>query len=106
MRARGDYSTRLKRGKVGTTIKADKIAWPKTLREQVRTVLELLKTETLSAEQIAARFKGLKAPKLGELLQTLVDMGRARGNQEGVWGVNHRLTYSERKMLELPSIGA
>ena len=66
-----------------TLIKVEKIAWPKTLPEQVRAVLELLKTETLPADQIATRFKGLKAPKLGELLQTLVDMGRVRQTKRG-----------------------
>ncbi len=68
-------------------VKVEKIAWPKTLPEQVRAVLAVLKAETqtepLPAEQIAARFKGLKAPKLGELLQTLVDMGRARETGQG-----------------------
>ena len=43
----------------------------------------MLKTETLPAEHIDARFKGLKGPKLGELLQTLVDMGRARETGQG-----------------------
>jgi len=59
------------------------VSWPKTLPEQVRALLDLLKTQTLPAEQIAARFKGVKAPKLGELLQTLVDMGRVRETKLG-----------------------
>jgi len=59
-------------------VKLEKVSWPKTLPEQVRALLDLLKTQTLPADQIAARFKGVKAPKLGELLQTLVDMGRVR----------------------------
>ena len=63
--------------------KTEKISWPKTLPEQVRALLELLKTETLPAEEIAARFTGLKAPKLRELLETLVDMGRARETEAG-----------------------
>jgi len=66
-----------------TAVKLEKVKWPKTLPEQVRALLDLLKTQTLPAEQIAARFKGVKAPKLGELLQTLVDMGRVRETKLG-----------------------
>ena len=61
----------------------EKIAWPKTLPEQVRAVLDVLKTGTHSSVALVGRFKGVKAPKLGELLQTLVDMGRIRETKLG-----------------------
>ena len=65
-------------------INKEKIAWPKTLPEQVRAVLDVLKTDgTHSSAALVGRFKGVKAPKLGELLQTLVDMGRIRETKVG-----------------------
>ena len=54
----------------------EKIAWPKTLPEQVRAVLDVLKTDGVhSSAELASRFKGLKPPKLGALLQTLAEGG-------------------------------
>ena len=65
-------------------INKEKIAWPKTLPEQVRAVLDVLKTDgTHSCSELLSRFKGVKAPKLGELLQTLVDMGRVQETNKG-----------------------
>lgn len=64
-------------------VKATKTAWPKTLPDQVRALLDLLKTQNLPAAQILQNFSGIKAPKLGELLQTLVDMGRLRDTKDG-----------------------
>ena len=65
-------------------INKEKITWPKTLPEQVRAVLDVLKTDgTHSSTALVGRFKGVKAPKLGELLQTLVDMGRVRETNKG-----------------------
>ena len=65
-------------------INKEKITWPKTLPEQVRAVLDVLKSDgTHSSAELVSRFKGVKAPKLGELLQTLVDMGRVRETKVG-----------------------
>jgi hypothetical protein len=67
-----------------SAVKVEKIAWPKTLPEQVRAVLDVLKSDgALSSTDLVARFKGVKAPKLGELLQTLVDMGRLQETKAG-----------------------
>ena len=65
-------------------INKEKIAWPKTLPEQVRAVLDVLKTDGAhNSVELVNRFKGVKAAKLGELLQTLVDMGRIRETNKG-----------------------
>ena len=69
---------------VATLLNKEIIAWPKKLPEQVRAVLDVLKNDGIhSRSELASRFKGLKAPKLGELLQTLVEMGRARESAKG-----------------------
>ncbi len=60
--------------------KATKLAWPKSLPDQVRILREALSTQTgpATAEAIARQF--IKAPKdrVEELLETLVAMGQAR----------------------------
>jgi hypothetical protein len=67
-----------------TPLTKEKLAWPKTLPEQVRALLDVLKSDgEQSSTELVSRFKGVKPPKLGELLQTLVEMGRVRERKNG-----------------------
>jgi hypothetical protein len=67
-----------------TPLAKEKLSWPKTLPEQVRALLDVLKTDgEHSSTELVSRFKGVKPPKLGELLQTLVEMGRVRETAKG-----------------------
>lgn len=59
---------------------AERRPWPKTPAEQVQAIQSALRTsaEGLDATAVARRFKGARAPKVRELLDLLVSVGRAR----------------------------
>ncbi|MEK7833145.1 MAG: DNA methyltransferase, partial [Acidobacteriota bacterium] len=63
--------------------KAAKLAWPKTLAEQVRAVRSALTDEAVTAEQLAKLFVRGRADAVESLLQTLVSLGLAREVEEG-----------------------
>jgi hypothetical protein len=60
--------------------RAGKLAWPKTLSERVKAVSSTLAAvkEPLSATEIAKRFARARATDVGEILDTLCAMGKAR----------------------------
>jgi len=67
----------------------DKLAWPKSLAEQVQAVREVL--VALSApstpEQLARHFKRAQTKRVAELLVTLVALGQVRLSENGMDGV-------------------
>ena len=68
--------------------RAGKAAWPKSLPERVKAVSEALSTvkEATTASEIARRFSRAKATDVGEILETLCAMGKARqGSQQGTF---------------------
>lgn len=60
-----------------------KLAWPKTLAEQVRAVRSALTEEAVTAEQLAKSFVRGRAEAVESLLETLVSLGLAREVEEG-----------------------
>jgi hypothetical protein len=65
--------------------KAAKQPWPKDLAEQTRAVRSSLALagEVLSAGDLARHFKNAKAPRVEEILATLVALGHARRTDSG-----------------------
>ena len=64
---------------------AIKAKWPAALPEQMRLVRGALDGagQALSAEQVAAAFKGARRKRVDELLETLVSVGQARTTEDG-----------------------
>ena len=60
--------------------RAGKLAWPKTLSERVRAVSAILATvkEPVTASELANRFARASPADVGEILETLCAMGKAR----------------------------
>jgi hypothetical protein len=68
--------------------RAGKLAWPKTLSERVKAVSTALATmkEPVTAPEMARRFARARAVEVGEILETLCAVGKARrGNAEGTF---------------------
>jgi len=65
--------------------KATKQAWPKDLAEQTRAVRASLAAagEVVTAADLARQFKNAKAPRVEEILDTLVALGHARRTDSG-----------------------
>ena len=65
--------------------KATKLAWPKDLAEQTRAVRASLAAagEVVNAADLARQFKNAKAPRVEEILDTLVALGHARHTDSG-----------------------
>lgn len=80
------------RADLGTTTRAATLApaevrprpWPKTLREQVETLRDLLADGPRTLDQLAAHFQRKPAKAVRQLLDALAAMGLAT-EQEGVW---------------------
>jgi hypothetical protein len=68
--------------------RAGKLAWPKTLSERVKavsTALAALK-EPVTATELARRFARARVADVGEILETLCGIGKARrGQTEGTF---------------------
>ena len=62
-----------------------KLAWPKTLSERVKAVSTALATvkEPVTAAEMAKRFARARAADVGEILETLCAMGKARRGEGG-----------------------
>ena len=60
--------------------RAGKLVWPKTLSERVKAVSTALTTvkEPVTASEFAKRFARARAADVGEILETLCAMGKAR----------------------------
>ena len=60
--------------------RAGKLAWPKTLSERVKAVSMVLATvkEPVTAPDMAKRFARARSADVGEILETLCAMGKAR----------------------------
>jgi len=60
--------------------RAGKLAWPKTLSERVKSVSTALATvkEPVTAPELAKRFARARAADVGEILETLCAMDKAR----------------------------
>jgi hypothetical protein len=68
--------------------RAGKLPWPKTLSERVKAVSTALATskEPVTATEIAKRFARAKAADVGEILETLCAVGKARqGKADGTF---------------------
>lgn len=68
--------------------RAGKLAWPKTLSERVKAVSTALAAmkEPATAPEMAKRFARAKAADVGEILETLCAVGKARrGKGEGAF---------------------
>ena len=65
--------------------KATKQAWPKDLAEQTRAVRGVLASagDVVTAADLARQFKNAKAPRVEEILDTLVALGHARRTDTG-----------------------
>jgi len=64
-----------------------RIAWPKSLPDQVRTLREALNANSnpATSETIARQFSRARKDRVEELLQTLVVMGQAREVEKGLY---------------------
>ena len=65
-----------------------KLAWPKTLSERVKAVSTALATvkEPVTAPDLAKRFTRARAADVGEILETLCAVGKARrGKADGTF---------------------
>ena len=56
---------------------ARKLTWPKQLREQITTLLDLMQQGTNTAEQLAAQFKRKPVKAVTQVLSALESLGRA-----------------------------
>jgi hypothetical protein len=68
--------------------RAGKLAWPKTLSERVKAVSTELATvkEPVTAADMAKRFSRARSADVGEILETLCAMGKARrGKEDGTY---------------------
>jgi hypothetical protein len=68
--------------------RAGKLAWPKTLSERVKAVSTALATvkQPVTAPEMAKRFTRARAADVGEILETLCAVGKARrGRGEGTY---------------------
>jgi len=68
-----------------TSAKTTKPAWPKDLAEQTRAVRGVLAAGggVVTAADVARQFKHAKAPRVEEILATLVALGHARRTDTG-----------------------
>ncbi len=76
------------RKKAAASRKTAKIPWPKTLSDRVRAVETVLAAEEklATAADLAKRFARADAKDIGEILHTLVTLGRARpGDAKGTF---------------------
>ena len=82
--AREDASKPAKQARASST-KAARQAWPKDLAEQTRAVRGALAAagEVVTAADQARQFKNAKAPRVEEILDTLVALGHARRTDTG-----------------------
>ena len=71
--------------KPAKTKPAAKPSFPKPLAEQARAVRAALQTQgkPVTAAELARAFKGAKADKVQELLETLASLGQARSVEDG-----------------------
>jgi hypothetical protein len=65
--------------------RTDKVAWPKTLPEQVQAVRAALagRSAAVTADELAATFSRAKTDRVEELLETLASLGQARAVGDG-----------------------
>ena len=72
-------------GEGRTSAKTTKQAWPKDLAEQTRAVRGVLAAAggAVTAADVARQFKHAKAPRVEEILATLVALGHARRTDTG-----------------------
>jgi hypothetical protein len=72
-------------GRAAQPAKAAKQAWPKDLAEQTRAVRTALAAAggIVTTADVARRFKNAKAPRVEEILATLVALGHARRTDSG-----------------------
>lgn len=72
-------------GRAAQPAKATKQAWPKDLAEQTRAVRSTLAAAggIMTTADVARRFKNAKAPRVEEILATLVALGHARRTDAG-----------------------
>jgi hypothetical protein len=75
-----DGSTTEAQGSEAQPVEASKRTWPKTLPEQAQAVRAALADNPagLTAEQVARLFVRASAPRVAEILETLVSLGQAR----------------------------
>jgi hypothetical protein len=66
--------------KPGKAKKTQKLPWPKSLAEQAHAVRAALAagTKPTTPAEVARLFRGAKADRIGELLETLTALGQAR----------------------------
>ena len=67
---------------------AGKLPWPKTLSERVKAVSTALAAveEPVTAPEMAKRFARARAAEVGEILETLCAVGKARrGHGQGTF---------------------
>ncbi|NQW49177.1 MAG: class I SAM-dependent DNA methyltransferase, partial [Planctomycetes bacterium] len=82
---RGRGAAKKAAGRAAQPAKAAKQAWPKDLAEQTRAVRSTLATAggIMTTADVARRFKNAKAPRVEEILATLVALGHARRTDAG-----------------------
>jgi hypothetical protein len=82
---RGRGAAKKAAGRAAQPAKATKQAWPKDLAEQTRAVRSTLAAAggIMTTADVARRFKNAKAPRVEEILATLVALGHARRTDSG-----------------------
>jgi hypothetical protein len=82
---RGRGAAKKSAGRVTQPAKAAKQAWPKDLAEQTRAVRTALAAAggIMTTADVARQFKNAKAPRVGEILATLVALDHARRTDSG-----------------------
>ena len=83
---KGAYETTLATGEStnapASTKLAAKVAWPKTLAEQVQAIRSAL-AAPIDAATLSKTFKGARADRVEEILETLASLGQARALSGG-----------------------
>ena len=64
-----------------------RLAWPKTLQEQIRSVRTELATRTMSSERLAARFKRTPHKSISQVLGALIELGMVEAQEDGQYRV-------------------
>lgn len=82
---RGRGAAKKAAGRAAQPAKATKQAWPKDLAEQTRAVRSTLAAAggIMTTADVARQFKNAKAPRVEEILATLVALGHARRTDAG-----------------------
>ncbi len=82
---RGRGAAKKSAGRAAQPAKAAKQAWPKDLAEQTRAVRTALAAAggIVTTADVARQFKNAKAPRVEEILATLVALGHARRTDSG-----------------------